>query len=72
MSLSHLKTRVGCFAPSIPTFLPFMRVQSRGSRKGFSHFWLVAYSRKIPSRSALAGLADETVQIYYMLMCIYF
>ena len=34
--------------PPIPLFLPVMRVQSRGSRKKFSHSWSVAYSSNIP------------------------
>ena len=61
MLWSHLKTRVGCFVSPISPFLPFVRVQYRGSRKGFSHSWLVAYNSNILPRSALAELAGETV-----------
>ena len=61
MSLPHSKMRFGYLTPAVPSFLPVMRVQSRGSCKGFGHSWLVAYSSKIPPRGALAGLAGNTV-----------
>ena len=44
-----------------PPFLAVMRVQSRESRKGFGHSWLVANSSRIPPCGAWAGLARETV-----------
>ena len=61
MLLPHSKTRVGCLAFLFSPFLPVMRVQSRRSRKGFGHSWLVANSSKILPSSALVGLAGDTV-----------